>query len=408
MATDVDLDPVSEVVNADWQFDVIRTYILGVEILDARLTDAEFRLLALLRLRASGSRNNFVSHETLAKDLNSSESSIKRAMNGLKKKGYVTCQSRGFAKAPKKTITSMVERYAPDILTMSRKQILGNERTDDILRRLHGTDKAPDNPSGSNLTPHGIIEESGSHTGQICTPMEVKNDPPEGSKMTSEVNQDKLIQVQDDSTRSARGLPTESASQGSQKIQNEDPKNQELDQTTVVLHTQIKPRENSADDDREELARKIQAGAWQRAVERTTIQRKKRFERLDQRDISGQTDARKEEKAELKKIAATAPPERPYQFMNWAREEYDKFFPDVKLGAWNEKDFKALKSLLDSYDDDYALLQRAWTYVVEKWGELSKKIKRDGAPTFDILSVYRNSIFPVVQSTKSSSKPRQL
>jgi biotin operon repressor len=403
MATDVDLDPVSEVVNADWQFDVVRTYVLGVEILDARLTDAEFRLLALLRLRASGGRNNFVSHETLAKDLNSSESSIKRAMNGLKKKGYVTCQSRGFAKAPKKTITSMVERYAPDILTMSRKQILGNERTDDILRRLHGTDKAPDNPSGSNLTPHGIIEESGSHTGQICTPMEVKNDPPEGSKMTSEINQDKLIQVQDDSTRSARGLPTTSADlvTRSEKIQEED-------QTTVVLPTQIKPRENSDDDDRLEQAKKLTSGAWANAVERERAQRKKRIERQEKRDLSGETDARREQKAELKRIAQEEPPTTPHRFLEWARREYDIFFPDVVLGKWQPKDYDLVKGLLDAYNNDYALLQRAWTYVVEKWGELSKKIKRDGAPTFDILSVYRNSIFPVAQSTKASSKPRQL
>ena len=403
MATDVDLDPVSEVVNADWQFDVVRTYVLGVEILDARLTDAEFRLLALLRLRASGGRNNFVSHETLAKDLNSSESSIKRAMNGLKKKGYVTCQSRGFAKAPKKTITSMVERYAPDILTMSRKQILGNERTDDILRRLHGTDKAPDNPSGSNLTPHGIIEESGSHTGQICTPMEVKNDPIEGSKMTSEINQDKLIQVQDDSTRSARGLPTTSADlvTRSEKIQEED-------QTTVVLPTQIKPRENSDDDDRLEQAKKLTSGAWANAVERERVQRKKRIERQEKRDLSGETDARREQKAELKRIAQEEPPATPHRFLEWARREYDIFFPDVVLGKWQPKDYDLVKGLLDAYNNDYALLQRAWTYVVEKWGELSKKIKRDGAPTFDILSVYRNSIFPVAQSTKASSKPRQL
>lgn len=399
MATDEDLNPVSEVVNADWQFDVVRTYVLGVEILDARLTDSEFRLLALLRLRASGGRNNFVSHETLAKDLNSSESSIKRAMNGLKKKGYVTCQSRGFAKAPKKTITSMVERYAPDILTMSRKQILGNERTDDILRRLHGTDKAPDSPSGSNLTPHGIIEESGSHTGQICTPMEVKNDPLEGSKMTSEINQVKKIQVQDDSTRFARGLPTESADlvTRSEKIQEED-------QTTVVLPTQIKPRENSDDDDRLEQAKKLTSGAWANAVERERAQRKKRLDRQEKRDLSGETDARREQKAELKRIAQEGPPTTPHRFLEWARREYDIFFPDVVLGKWQPKDYDLLKGLLDAYNNDYALIQRAWTYVVEKWGELSKKIKRTGAPTFDILSVYRNSIFPVVQEQKPKAK----
>ena len=78
MSNDEDLLVSSEVVNADWQFDVIRTYVLGVEILDTRLSDAEFRLLTLLRLRAGGGRNNHVSCETLAKDLGTSARTIKR------------------------------------------------------------------------------------------------------------------------------------------------------------------------------------------------------------------------------------------------------------------------------------------------------------------------------------------
>lgn len=404
MATDVDLDPVSEVVNADWQFDVVRTYVLGVEILDARLSDSEFRLLALLRLRASGGRNNFVSHETLATDLNASESSIKRAMNGLKKKGYVTYQSRGFAKSPKKTITSMVERYAPDILSMSRKQILGSERTADLLRRLHCIDKATDNPLGSNLTPNEIVEESGSHTGQICTPIQVKNDPSEGSKMTSEINQVNLNQVQDDSIRFAHGLPTESSGLGSGSE-----KNQDEDQTTVVLPTQNSSGENSADDDdRLEQGKRLAASTRQNTVDRSRAQAKKRADRRQRREESGEADRVREHKAELRRIANEEPPRTAHKYLEWARKEYDIFFPDVVLGAWQEKDYGLVKNLAESYNNDWALLQRAWTYVVEKWGELSKKIKRTGAPTFDILSVYRNSIFPVVQSAKASSKPRQL
>src|SRR5262249_37890685 len=118
-------DPVSEVENEDWHLDVVRTYSLGVEILDRRLNDGEYRLLHLLRLRASGGRNNRVTHETLAKDLGVHVKTIASRMASLKEHGYITCQKRGFNAPSLKTITSMVTRYDEDILKLSRKEMLG-------------------------------------------------------------------------------------------------------------------------------------------------------------------------------------------------------------------------------------------------------------------------------------------
>ncbi|TFH41202.1 MAG: hypothetical protein E4H01_15310, partial [Lysobacterales bacterium] len=69
MADDDKTNPISEVVNEDWTFDVVRTYVLGAEAFDLNISATELRLLIMLRLRASGGRNNHVSNETLAKDL---------------------------------------------------------------------------------------------------------------------------------------------------------------------------------------------------------------------------------------------------------------------------------------------------------------------------------------------------
>lgn len=398
MATDEDLNPVSEVVNADWQFDVVRTYVLGVEILDTRLSDAEFRVLSLLRLRASGGRNNFVSYEILAKDLNVSESTIKRTMNGLKKKGYVTCASRGFATSTKKTITSMVERYAPDILSMSRKQILGSERSDELLRRLHCVDKAAQDPLVSNLTPHEIIEENAPHTGQICTPIGSKNDTSEVSNLSPKVNQVNVNQIEVDATRSARGdSPTAHPRSGSQKIQ-EDPKNQNLDLTTVVLPTQNKSGEEiSGDDDRQERAEQVLRGSWDKAVDRTRAQQQKRAERREQRELDGTAEKIREYKAMTKQERMTVGA----RFREWMKREFDMFFPDIVMGEWTPMEYGQLKTLLGIYSDNDELVKRAWTYVCERWEEVAGMLKiKDAYPTIGFLLGFRNRIFPLVQEQK--------
>lgn len=79
MTSHVNQNPVAEVVNADWNFDVLRTYVLGVEILDKRMNDSEFRLLSLLRMRASGRNHNFVSYEKLQRTSVSARAPSKEA-----------------------------------------------------------------------------------------------------------------------------------------------------------------------------------------------------------------------------------------------------------------------------------------------------------------------------------------
>lgn len=382
--------PVSEVVNEDWQFDVVRTYVLGVEILDMRLSDGEFRLLSLMRLRASGGRNNFVSHATLAKDLNTSEKTISRAMSNLKRNGYITCKSRGFSAPTLKTITSMVERYDDDILKMSRKDILSSGRDDDLLRRLHHLDEAADGPSGTKMSTPDSIEEKGVHTGQKCPLIQDKSVPSEGTKMSTEVNKANVNQGELDSARSARDAPVN---------QKEDLRRTE----EVVLPTLISGRESRPEklDDRDADLRRAQESAVQVAA-RAAMKSQEALEKSAERKTREDKFGTAAERSRLREQARLENKTAGGKFYDWALEEYVRFFPKIRMGKWMAPQFSQLKQLIAAYDGDEALVRKAWSYSCENWEELTKKLKiADSAPTIGFLLGFRERIFPLIQSQKS-------
>jgi len=406
MADDVSSNPISEVVNEDWQFDVLRTYVLGVEILDMRLSDGEFRLLSLLRLRASGGRNNFVTYATLAKDLDTSEKTITRAMSNLKKNGYVTCKSRGLSQPTLKTITSMVERYDSDILKMSRKDILSSDRDDSLLQRLHCIDNAADRPLRTNLSGPDSTGENGVHTGQKCPPITDKSVRSDRTKMSDEVNKANVNEGELDSAPFGRDA-TEDSGRRFRKI-GHTRSGESYDKDTgevldpVVLPTQDPEKFRAGDmTDRDAALDLAQARAVQvaaRAAQKALEAQEASQARKAQDERSGLAKARRlareEERLANKSVG--------YKFYEWAQVEYDRFFPTIRMTKWMKTEFSQLKTLREACHDDDALVRKSWSYLCEHWDELTKKLKlADSAPTIGLLLAIRARIVPLVQERQT-------
>jgi len=388
MSNDEDLLVSSEVVNADWQFDVVRTYVLGVEILDTRLSDAEFRLLALLRLRAGGGRNNHVSYEKLAEDLGTTPRTVGRTMAGLKKSGYVTCESRGYGNSSKKTIASMSDRFAADILTMNRKQLLGTERNEELLNRLRGLDSAAEHPLRTDLSSSETIEESGVHSGQKCPPIQDKNVLSDRTNLSSKVNQDNVNHFQVDGVRSAHTSGSEDG----------DPRG---DQTTVVSRSQNSSGETPRDeaDDRLDLARRVGEGALQNASDRSRVQSVKRADRREQRDRDGTTEANRAAREAAKQERVTA-----RSFYEWMCEKLGDRFQDVPENMKEDvtaKELAQIKHMLDAYRDDLDLIRELWENVCDNWDEVSSTLKIKGSfPTVAMFMGYRKQLMSIFPSKK--------
>lgn len=385
---------VSEVANADWEFDVVRTYVLGVEILDQRISDGEYRLLHLLRLRASGGRNNIVSYETLAKDLNCHPKTIATRMANLKINGYVTCQKRGLSAPTLKTITSMVDRYDHEILKMSRKDLLGKERTNELMERLHCVDNGADGPLGVKTLPMETTTETTTRRERKRSHVGSENAPTEGVETLPQVNQDKEIPERD-----GFGCAKTVSSP------DPDPGGEERSRTTVVPDRSEVPEEPR--DDRPEtsalqdLADGVAAsalGKGQALVRRTRGRRAKAEapvgsevkEHMDDLTLDEVKQGRTMSRLERQTIG--------YKFMRWSMQEYDRFFSEVQMGNWLKQEFGQFGSLMEAYSDNEPLIRKAWTYLVENWEDLSKKLKiRGSAPSIGVLLGFRQLIFPIVQ-----------
>lgn len=399
-------DPVSEVVNADWQFDVVRTYVLAAELLDQRLSDGEKILLFMLRLRASGGGNNFVSHATLAKDLGVHEKTIATRMANLKKNGYITCRSRGFSAPTLKTITSMVERYDDDILKMSRKDLLSSGRDEALLRRLHVVDNAPNDPFGAKTLPYDSKGENAVHRERKHSPIGSENAPSEGVKTLPEVNKANVNKDELDSAPFGRDA-TEDSGRRFRKIGHtrsgesyDKDTGEVIDPVVLPTHNPEKLRAGNHDDRdaalaaAEEVAIQAAARASQKALEAMEASQARKAQ--DER--SGLAKARREAREAERLANKTAGG----KFYDWARVEYDRFFPDARMPKWLKTEFSQLKTLRETYHGDDELVRKAWSYLCENWDELTKKLKlADSVPSIGLLLAIRQRVFPLVQERQT-------
>jgi hypothetical protein len=420
--------PESEVENEDWNYEVVRTYVLGVELLDLNISAIELRLLLVLRSRASGGRNNHVSNETLAKDLGLKPNAIAKHMVRLAQQNYIVCKSRGWATPTLKTIKSMTQRFDKDILQMSRKDIFGSGRSEELLERLHH----PTNNRGKQKITSDKKGNEDNIDNSLCTDIDNEDDHGENSPFTTQ-NSDqsrcesvtleapkKVIKLHQelylkklDTTPFGRARKTETILSKEEDPDSRSGKTTSLDEEDtdcvelggLVLHKfrkeekKILKNSDSSDDQRLGIAIAAQAKASARSAEIAQERQRMLSARKDRDEKSGLAAERRMLREQQRSEDKTAGG----KFYEWAKNEYDQFFPGVKMMKWMKTEFSQLKILTDACHGNDDLVREAWSYLCENWDELSKKLKLfDSVPTIGLLLAIRARIVPLVQKRKTA------
>ena len=413
MATDL----ISEVKNADWQFEVGRTYVLGVEIFDQKISANELRLLLALRYRASGADKNFVSYKALSEDLNVHEQTIKKWMGKLKSLGYVTCRKRGYATSTTKTITSMVERYDKDILLAPKKEILGAGRTEETLRRLHNLDSALDDP----LVADGLPMEDGGNLDSENGTHEYPSDYPIGSPTATsqvhvglpkvdkhQVNQNEVDSIFSENRASQPSVESQDLhDHEDEDLHEEDSKKQGGVRALVEeLGEDSKGETRPTPDSRPDVDA-LQAAIAAQAAETARKSRAaldKRRARKEAKEVSGEAEKEREWKkatrAERQTVKSILEDHFYATFGDW--------FPGAKMGKFQGPEYGKLNHLLRIYDEDYEFIKKAWSNLCENWDEIRRALKIDAqVPTIGIFLGFRETIFAMVQETKTMRQERE-
>ena len=419
-------NPISEVHNADWLLDIERTYVIAAELSDKRITGNELRLLLMLRYRASGGDNNYVSHAVLAQDLGMHEKSVARSMSKLKKLGYVACRGRGYGKSNIKTIASVVERYDRDILVGRKKELFGANRSDELISKLQNRERAEQDKSNdsnsSNSTVTTVIDNGdiGSEVTVLLPAkvtagllIEVTGSLP---KIDKQLDESEL-----DSPRSARRrTQPEAESCENRRLGFEKGTAFDLDtgevMETKAIATGLKKSKgenlaaehhsviSEADgDERADAAMVIAAAAGASAHAKARERIAKTEARKDAKEASGEAEREREWKRATKQQRMTVKAELE-EFMI---DTFRNWFPDAIMGKFGGPEYGKLNHLLRIYDDDAVFIRKAWKSLCEDWEEIQKRLKiKDSVPTVGIFLGFRESIFAIGPEQKST-RPAQ-
>lgn len=424
--------PESEVENEDWNYEVVRTYVLGVELMDLNISAIELRLLLLLRSRASGGRNNHVSNQTLAKDLGLKPNAIAKHMVRLADQNYIVCKSRGWATPTLKTIKSMTTRFDKDILQMSRKDIFGSNRSEELLERLHhptnnrGKKKITSDEKGNegridnSLCPDIDNEDDHEDDHEEIVPVATKkSDQSRCEKVTLEtpeevIKLDKELYLKKiDTTPFGRARKTETSLSKEEDQDSRSGKTTSIDEEDqdcgelggLVLHKfrkeekKILKNSDSSDDQRLGIAIAAQA----KASARSAVIAQERQSMLAARKARDEKSGLAAERRMLREQQRAEDKTAGGKFYEWAKNEYDQFFPGVRMMKWMKMEFSQLKNLIDACHGDDDLVRAAWSYLCENWDELAKKLKLfDSVPTIGLLLAIRARIVPLVQKRKTA------
>jgi hypothetical protein len=316
-------------------------------------------------------------------------------MANLKVNGYVTCQKRGLSAPTLKTITSMVDRYDHDVLKMSRKDMLGKERSAELMERLHCVDNGSDGPLGVKTLPMETTAETPARRERKRSHVGSENAPSKGVQTLPQVNQDKEIPERDGFGVAKTFSPSVP-----------DSGEEERSRTTVVTETSDLTPELPRDDRPDIAALKSMADGVAstalgkgKALVRRTRGRKAQAEAPVGSEVKEHMDdLTLEEVVKGKNLSRLERQTIQYKFMRWAIVEYDRFFHEVQMANWQKQEFAQFEQLMEAYSDNEPLIRKAWTYLIENWEDLSKKLKiRESAPTIGLLLGYRQKLFAIVQ-----------
>lgn len=370
--------------------------VFGPELTDDRLTSDEKVLLWYLRFRSNSNfgpgeddGETFMSWKRIAVELGKGESTIRKMSARLKELNLIKCETRGFGRSQDKIIARPSSIYSPDVFSEKFHGLVKGKLDDAKINVLRSIDNVKQDPSCSdqsgmvdNEKDDPIRSDQSAHT---ALPVALR---PLGSERSYV-----------DLEYTDLGNKTALASLVHAKVENPDQTGEE--RRDVVLPTLSSGGTRPAVDPRDADLRRAQDSVVQvaaRAARKSQEALEKSAAKKAQAEKTGAAAQlrRDREQARIENQTVGG------RFYEWAQEEYERFFPKIRMGKWMASEFSQLKALLGAYDNDEVLVRKGWSYCCENWEELTKKLKiADSAPTIGFLLALRSRVFPLVQSQKT-------
>jgi len=316
-------------------------------IRDARLTDGALRTYQALKMYCMDSLSTFVGIETLALELTSSQSTVKRNLRKLRELGFIKDKSRPNGKTTIRTLTSIRTLYLQEEIL--RK--LGRPDTD-----VRSRPDDPNIPTGIKNDPSGRAKNDPSSG--------VKNDPLSKSKEL-EAEEVKADSEAEDRPYQGGMHPGEKKASGDWSGKRMGGFAAGRKSTRVDSDEGRRPKRVSAEGSNTMVIQRAPRVAAQMPTEKTTRIRK------DWQTL----------------------------WQKW-REELAEHFKDLRMPAGNPigKVIGQLKKLLEEYSlgDCFKLIEmsvRDWNAVYEKWPKYAQS-----HPTIHVMFGLRNDLMPLAQT----------
>ena len=396
--------------------------IHGPEIVDGRLSDGEKILLFWLRLRSRKTKgqNTWVSWRTIAQDLGINESTVKRRAKKLRELGWIKCKTRGYSKSKKKFLRRASSMYGDGLWSWDFWDWCVHERSQeqiDELRSIGGKNDPNDDLDNAKNDPLGA--KTTHHKGQKRPIIRGKNDPPEEEKKKKKKNESESLNAGSQSSTEPPSVSGVGFSDGDpydtatgEVIQPKDYHpgdfGQKIGKNTKKKEIHVTPESpalsEASGDERRAAALLIAASAGSRATKLGKEALAKREAKREARERSGEAEEADRMRAMTKKDRQTVGG----KLHEYCRTVFNDQFPDVRWGKWMKVEYSQARKLLEAYDRDVELIERAWKYICENWDAVRKKLKLEpGVPTIGFLLAFKDRIFPVIQEYETTAQNQE-
>jgi biotin operon repressor len=405
----------------------------GPELADGRLSDGEKILLFWLRLRSRSTKgkNTWVSWQTIAEDLGINESTVKRRARKLRKLGWIRCEARGYAKSKTKLLRRASSMYDDGLWSWDFWEKCVHDRTDEQINELRsiGGKNDPNEDQGDidNADQAHIDNADQAHIDNTIRvkndpSIRVKNDPSLGSEMTQRNKSKESNKSEEDSPRSARRRtqpPAESYPNRTVGFEKGTPYDgvtgEVLEPKALASDLKKTKGETLADedpsviseadgDDRLDAAVLIAAQAGSSAYDKAKGAIAKTEAKKAAKEASGEAQKEREWKRATKAQTMTIKA----QLEEFMTDTFKDWFPDAIMGKFGGPEYGKLNHLLRIYDNDVVFIRKAWKSLCSNWEEIQKRLKiKDSVPTVGIFLGMRESIFAIVQETKTTRQEQE-
>ena len=388
--------------------------VFGPELTDSRLSDGEKVLLWYLRFRsnsnfgpAEADGETFMSWKRIGLELGKGESTIRNQAARLKEMGLIKCESRGYGRTADKIISRPSSIYSPEVFSEKFNTLVKGKVDEAKLDVLRSVDNASDDPLRSNLSVEKNVTKTGDDRSKssaqtarnrACRPLEIE-------RADIDLEDSDLGDL--DSATGGRDA-TENSGRRFRKIGHTRSGDSYDKDTGEVLDPLVLPTQDPEKfragkmDDRDaalDLARTSAIQVAARTARKAQEAREASQARKRQDERSGLAKERRKAREEERLANKTAGG----RFYDWARLEYDRFFPEIRMTKWMKMEFSQLKKLREACHDDDELVRKSWSYLCEHWDDLTKKLKlTESAPTIGLLLAIRARIVPIVQERQTN------